>query len=194
MEDWNHKASFDRIPSTGPLTEDLDWIFSEEHTGQSLIQFLEKEALHQRFDVSNTSPRGMKAMRGLSAFVRRESGLENSFLKLIKIRISQINGCAYCIAMHLPETRTLGETDERLHLLTTWRESPLFTPRERAALTWVEAVARLEGGEVPDSAYEGVRRYFTESEITNLTFAAVEISGWNRLMIASRTPPQVGKA
>jgi len=150
--------------------------------------------LHQRFDVTATSPEGMKAMRGLAAFVRRESGLEHSLLELIKIRISQINGCAFCIAMHVPEARNLGETDERLHLLTTWRETALFTPRERAALTWVEAVARLEGGEVPDSAYEEVRRHFTEPDITNLTFAAVEICGWNRLMIASRTPPQVGNA
>jgi AhpD family alkylhydroperoxidase len=171
-----------------------NWIFSGDLNGSTLTWFVEEEAMHQRFDVSVTSPGGMKAMLGLASFVKRESGLEHSLLELIKIRISQINGCAFCIAMHVPEARNLGETDDRIHLLPAWRETPLFTPRERAALTWAEAVARLENGEVPDGAYEEVRRHFTESEITNLTFAAVEISGWNRLMIASRTPPQMAKA
>ena len=148
----------------------------------------------QRFDVSATSPEGMKTMLGLATFVRKGSDLEPGLLELVKIRISQINGCAYCLAMHLPKAIQLGETEERLHLLSVWRETALFTPRERAALAWTEAVALLAGGQVPDPVYEEARRHFSAAETTHLAFAAVEISGWNRLMIASRTPPRWGVA
>lgn len=149
--------------------------------------------LHQRFDITTSSPDGYKAMLGLAAFVKR-CGLEPGLLELVKLRISQINGCAFCIAMHVPEARHAGVTDERIHLLNAWRETPLFSARERAALAWAEAVGRLEGGEVPEAAFEEARAHFSLEEIANLSFAAVEISGWNRLMIASRTPPQVSQA
>jgi len=170
------------------------WTFSTDQPERILAGFPKEDTVPQRFDLTASSPEGMQAMLGLAAFVKRGSHLEPSLLELIKIRISQINGCAFCLAMHVAEARSLGETDERLHLLTVWPETPLFTRRERAALAWVEAVARLRGGEVPDPVYAEVTGEFSEPEIAHLTFAAVEISGWNRLMIASRTPPRVSAA
>lgn len=145
--------------------------------------------MQQRFDVSAVSPDGYKAMLGLHAHVQG-SGLDGSLLELVKIRVSQINGCAFCIAMHVAIARKLGLSDERMHLLSTWREIPLYSPRERAALAWAEALTLLSGREVPDSVYDEVCRQFTAKEIAELAFAVVEIGGWNRLMIASRTPPQ----
>jgi AhpD family alkylhydroperoxidase len=153
---------------------------------------VEGKAMRQRFDVSQASPSGMKAMLGLNAFVM-QSGLEPSLLELIKIRVSQLNGCAFCIAMHVADARKLGVSDERMHLLPAWREAPIYSARERAALAWAEALTHLMDGQVPDAIYEETRNRFSVEEITNLSFAVVEISGWNRLMIASRTPPQVEK-
>ena len=149
--------------------------------------------MHQRFDVATASRRGYDAMLGLHSAVQ-ESGLDHALLELVKIRVSQINGCAYCIAMHLGIARKVGVSEDRMHFLSVWREASIYSAAERAALGWAEALALLPGGTISDALYEELRRHFTESEIASLSFAVVEIGGWNRLMIASRKPPPVGQA
>jgi len=114
------------------------------------------------------------------------SGLEHSLMELVKIRTSQINGCAYCLDMHTKDARALGETEQRIYTLNAWRETPFFTDRERAALEWAEALARVSADQVPDSVYNAVAPHFTEQELVALTFASVAINGWNRLAIAFR--------
>ncbi len=108
---------------------------------------------------------------------------------LICVRVSQINGCAYCIDMHTKDLRAHGETEQRLYLLNAWRESPFYTERERAALAWAEAVTRLTEGQVPDDIYEQAREQFSKAELANLTLATVAINSWNRFNIAFRTVP-----
>jgi AhpD family alkylhydroperoxidase len=140
--------------------------------------------------VSPTTVNGaMKAMLGLEAFVHR-SGLEPSLLDLVKIRASQINGCAYCIDMHTKDARARGESEQRIYLLDAWRESPSFyNDRERAALAWTEAVTLVAESRVPDAVYEDVRQQFSDDEQVSLTMAVVAINGWNRLNVALRTVP-----
>jgi AhpD family alkylhydroperoxidase len=116
------------------------------------------------------------------------SGLERSLLELVKVRGSQINGCAYCLDMHTKDARALGETEQRLYALSAWRETPFFSDRERAALEWTEAITRIADTHVPDDVYERVRQHFDERELVALTFAAVAINAWNRLAIAIRAP------
>jgi AhpD family alkylhydroperoxidase len=116
------------------------------------------------------------------------SGLERSLLELVKVRGSQINGCAYCLDMHTKDARALGETEQRLYALSAWRETPFFSDRERAALEWTEAITRIAETHVPDDVYERVRQHFDERELVALTFAAVSINAWNRLAIAFRAP------
>jgi AhpD family alkylhydroperoxidase len=128
------------------------------------------------------------AMNGLETVVH-ESGLERSLLLLMKMRASQINGCGYCLDMHSKDARLEGETEQRLYLLDAWREAPMYSPRERAALAWTEAVTRLEDGSVPDEAYAQVREQFSEEEIVYLTLAVVAINGWNRIAIALGAVP-----
>lgn len=151
--------------------------------------------MKSRLENINGYPRALGAMMGLQRYVN-ESGLEHSLQELVKMRASQINGCAYCLDMHSKDARAAGETEQRLYLLDAWRESPMYTDRERAALEWTEAVTRVGEGHVPDAVYEAVRPYFSEEELVNLTLAVVAINGWNRLMIAFRAevgsyqPPQ----
>ena len=116
------------------------------------------------------------------------SGLEKSLQELIKIRVSQINGCAYCLDMHTQDARRAGETEQRLHTLIAWRETPFFTPRERAALAWAEAVTRVGDG-VPDAAFAEVSGQFSEAEVAALTWATIAINGWNRVAISFRAVP-----
>ncbi len=116
-------------------------------------------------------------------------GLEPELLELVKIRASQLNGCAYCLDMHTKEARAQGETEQRLYLLDVWRESPVYTERERAALAWTEAVTLLTAGHVPDAVYEEVRRSFNDDELVGLTLAVVVINGFNRFNVAFRTVP-----
>jgi AhpD family alkylhydroperoxidase len=118
-----------------------------------------------------------------------QSGLEKQLLHLIKLRASQINGCAYCIDMHWKDARALGESEQRLYSLDAWRENQIYTDRERAALAWTEAVTLIADGHVPNSVYEEVRPHFTEKELADLTLAVASINAWNRLAIASRTVP-----
>ena len=141
-----------------------------------------------RLDFRKASPQGEKAMMGLHMFVRN-CGLDHSLLELIKLRASQINGCAHCIDMHTKELRADGESEQRLYLLNAWRESPFYSDRERAALAWTEAVTLVANDHVPDEVYEEARKQFTEEELANLTFALVAINAANRLNIAFRTVP-----
>ena len=135
-------------------------------------------------------PPAYQAMRGLQSFVN-ESGLDHRLLQLIEVRASQINGCAFCIAMHVTDARRLGEHDLRLHLVRAWREAPIFTARERAALALTEAVTRITDGEVPDSVYDAARAQFSEAEMAALVYGIVAINSWNRLCITFRVPPNV---
>jgi AhpD family alkylhydroperoxidase len=145
---------------------------------------------HQRIDAMKTSPGAFKAMSALQAYVE-SSGLERSLLKLVEIRASQINGCAFCLAMHTKDARKLGESDERMHLLNAWRETPIYSARERAALAWTEAVTLISDNHAPDEVYDEARRQFSEKEIVDLTAAVVAINGWNRAAIALRATPEV---
>jgi len=129
-----------------------------------------------------------QAMFALEQAVRA-SGLEHSLLELVKIRASQVNGCAYCIDMHTKDARAAGETEQRIYALSAWRETPFFSDRERAALAWAEAVTRLGEEGVPDALYDETRRLFEEDELVALTFAVVAINCWNRLSIAFGTVP-----
>ena len=141
-----------------------------------------------RLDFRKASPQGEKAMMGLHMFVRN-CGLDHSLLELVKLRASQLNGCAHCIDMHTKELRADGESEQRLYLLHAWRESPVYSDRERAALAWTEAVTLVTDGHVPDEVYEAARAQFSEEELVNLTMALVAINGANRLNIAFRTVP-----
>jgi AhpD family alkylhydroperoxidase len=141
-----------------------------------------------RMDFRRASPEGAKAMAELHSFVHR-CGLEQSLLELVKLRASQINGCAHCIDMHSKEMRAAGESEQRLYLLDAWRESPFYTERERAALNWTEALTLLTHGHVPEDEYDAARAHFDEQELANLTLAIIAINGANRLNIAFRTVP-----
>lgn len=143
--------------------------------------------MQSRFEGAKVAPGGYHALLGLEKYVH-ESGLEIPLLHLIKLRASQINGCAYCIDMHWKDLRAIGENEQRLYGLDAWRESPYYTDRERAALAWTEAVT-LVADHVPDDAYEEVRPYFSEKELADLTLAIATINAWNRLAIASRAEP-----
>jgi AhpD family alkylhydroperoxidase len=144
--------------------------------------------MEARFNTYSAAPEGYKAMLGLEHYLRG-CELEEPLLHLIKLRASQINGCAYCIDMHWKDLRALGENEQRLYSLDAWRECPWYTDRERAALAWTEALTLITHGHVPDDVYNEVRPHFTEKEIADLTLAIATINAWNRLAISSRTPP-----
>jgi AhpD family alkylhydroperoxidase len=139
-----------------------------------------------RLNPYQAAPELMKAMAALGSQVE-SSGLEKSLIELVKIRASQINGCAYCIHMHTRDARAHGETEERLYLLDAWRESPLYTERERAALAWTEAGTLVSQTHVPDAIYEEVRKHFAEDEIVKLTMLVATINAWNRIAISFRS-------
>jgi len=128
-------------------------------------------------------------MLALEMAVRKNSTLDPSLIELVKMRSSQINGCAYCIDMHSKDARAAGETEQRLYALNAWRETPFFSDRERAALAWTEAVTLVSEGHVPDDVYAEASKQFSEEELVNLTMAVVAINGWNRLAIAFRAVP-----
>jgi len=144
--------------------------------------------MEQRLNYAKIAPDALKAMLELEKYVHG-SGLERSLYELVKTRASQINGCAYCLDMHTKDARKAGETEQRLHVLSAWRETPFFTERERAALEWTEALTLISDNDVPDSLYDSVREYFNEKEMVALTTAIVAINGWNRLAISFRTVP-----
>lgn len=142
----------------------------------------------QRFDFLKLSPGGYRPMQDLEQYIH-QSGLEESLLHLIRLRASQINGCAYCLDMHWKDLKSIGETDQRLYELNAWEESPFYSDRERAALAWTEAVTRVADSHVPDEIYERVRQHFSEKEMADLTLAVATINAWNRLAISARTTP-----
>jgi AhpD family alkylhydroperoxidase len=144
--------------------------------------------MEARLDYKKASPQATKAMMDLHAYVQR-CGLDHGLLELVKLRASQINGCAHCMDMHTKELRAGGENEQRLYLLSAWRECPFYTARERAALAWTEALTLISNGDVPDEVYETVRRAFDEEELVKLTMAIVAINGANRINIAFRTVP-----
>jgi len=127
-------------------------------------------------------------MLGLEKYLH-SCGVEEKLLHLIKLRTSQINGCAYCLDMHWKDLRAIGESEQRLYSLDAWEESPFYTDRERAALAWTEAVTRVSEGHVPDEVYDAVRQQFSEKELADLTLAVATINAWNRLSIAGRAVP-----
>lgn len=139
----------------------------------------------ERIDFKTHVPDAYRAMLALEAYVR-QSGLEASLLELVKTRVSQLNGCAYCLDMHSKDARAAGETEQRLYVLPAWREAPFYTERERAALAWTEAVTLVSDTHVPDEVYELARSRFSEKELVNLTMAIVAINGWNRLEVSFR--------
>jgi AhpD family alkylhydroperoxidase len=143
---------------------------------------------HQRIDYRQVAPDAVRAQRGIEQYVR-SSGLEHSLVHLVKLRASYINGCAYCVDMHTKDARLEGESEQRLYAVPVWRETPFFTPRERAALAWAEAVTELARAGVPDELFAEVRQHFTEKELVDLTMAVIAINGWNRLAVTFRTPP-----
>jgi AhpD family alkylhydroperoxidase len=143
--------------------------------------------MEERLNYAKLTPEATKAMYSLGAYLAR-CGLEKGLLELVKIRVSQINGCAFCLDMHTKDARAEGETEQRIYALNAWRETPFFTDRERAALAWAEAVTRIGDG-VPDPVYEEAIRHFTEKELADLTWAVVAINGWNRIAISFRVVP-----
>jgi AhpD family alkylhydroperoxidase len=144
--------------------------------------------MQPRLDYSNADPHAVQAMYAVEKYVR-ESGLDPAMVELIKLRASQINGCAYCIDMHTKDARANGETEQRLYALTAWRETPFYTERERAALEWTEAVTLVSETHVPDDIYERVRQQFREQDLIKLTMAVVAINAWNRIAVAFRAVP-----
>jgi AhpD family alkylhydroperoxidase len=144
--------------------------------------------MKQRIQYQKKAPNALKGMQELERYVRN-SNLESSLRELVKLRASQINGCAFCIDMHTKDARETGETEQRLYALSAWREAPFYSERERAALEWTEALTLISENEVPDSLYESVRQHFSEDELITLTMAVIAINGWNRIAISFRTVP-----
>jgi len=142
----------------------------------------------QRINVFETAPAAIKALFAAEQYAR-SSGLEHSLLALVKLRASYVNGCAFCVDMHTKDARLAGETEQRLFGVPVWRETPYYSPRERAALAWTEAVTRLGEHGVGDELYRETREYFSEQELVNLTIAVIAINSWNRLSIAFKAVP-----
>lgn len=140
----------------------------------------------KRMNYQHAAPDALRAIMGLERYVR-ECGLEHPLIELIKIRASQINGCAYCLDMHIKDARAAGETEQRINLLSAWHEAPFYTPRERAALEWTEVVTNISCDGVPDDLYQRTREHFTEKELVDLTMVVITINGWNRLAISFET-------
>ncbi|MFO1363531.1 MAG: carboxymuconolactone decarboxylase family protein [Burkholderiales bacterium] len=140
---------------------------------------------HARIDHYAVAPGAIAALRGLETYVRN-CGIEHALLELVKMRASQINGCARCLDMHSKDARAAGETEQRLYLLSAWREAPCYGARERAALAWTEALTLVSTNDVPDEVYRLARAHFSEKELVDLSLAIVAINGWNRLAIAFR--------
>jgi AhpD family alkylhydroperoxidase len=147
--------------------------------------------MEARLDYARVAPGAFKAMYGLEKYVAA-CGLEPKLLHLVKMRASQINGCAFCLDMHSKELRAEGESEQRLYVLDAWRDAPYYSARERAALAWAEAVTRVAEDRVGDEIYREAREQFSEAELVDLTLAVVAINGWNRLSVAFRVQPGSG--
>ena len=146
-----------------------------------------------RLDAYKYAPAGMKSLQAVEAYLH-DTSLGPQLIELVKMRASQINGCAYCLDMHSKTLRKGGESEQRIYLLSGWRESPLYTPRERAALAWTDALTLIAETQAPDDVYEGLRQHFEEKEIVDLTTLIGMINLWNRLAISLRYEHPVDKA
>src|SRR6187401_511770 len=144
--------------------------------------------MNARINLRHVNPGVLQAIFGLERQVRH-ANLDHRLLDLVRMRASQINGCAYCLDMHSKDARAAGETEQRLYGLNAWRETPYYSARERAALEWTEALTLITEGHVPDEVYDRVRQEFSEDELAHLSLAIVAINGWNRLNVAARTVP-----
>ena len=144
--------------------------------------------MEPRIDYLKSARGAYHAMLGIEHYLQ-QCGLEESLLHLIKLRVSQLNGCAYCIDMHWKDLRAIGESEQRLYGLDAWEEAPYYTDRERAAFAWAEAVTNIQDGHVPDAVFEHVKSFFNEKELADLTLTVTAINSWNRLSIAARTVP-----
>jgi AhpD family alkylhydroperoxidase len=151
--------------------------------------------MKQRMNALALAPEGLAALSGVERYVQG-SGLARRLVVLVQTRVSQINGCAYCLHMHTEEARKLGESDMRLYLLDAWHESSLYSPRERAALAWAETLTNIATTHAPDDVYEEARRQFSEKELIDLSIAIAMINAWNRLCIGARVahPSDLAKA
>jgi len=144
--------------------------------------------MEPRIDYLKSARGAYHAMLGIEHYLQ-QCGLEESLQNLIKLRVSQINGCAYCIDMHWKDLKAAGEAEQRLYGLDAWEESPYYTERERAGLAWAESVTNIQEGHVPDEVFERVKKFFNDKELADLTLAVTAINSWNRLSIAARTVP-----
>jgi AhpD family alkylhydroperoxidase len=144
--------------------------------------------MEARIDFNRLSPEGYRAMLGLERYLAT-SKVERKLLHLMKLRVSQMNGCAFCLDMHWKDLQVEGEDTQRMYSLDAWRETPYYTDRERAALAWAEAVTNITDGHAPDEVFEETRQYFSEEELADLTLAVATINSWNRLSIAFRIVP-----
>ena len=165
----------------------LNWLCSTVPKNRWLLMEV-KDIMKARIDLMHVPAGVMQAMLGLERQVH-QAGLDHKLLDLVRMRASQINGCAYCLDMHSKDARANGETEQRLYGLDAWRETPYYSARERAALEWTEALTLVSETRVPDDVYERVREQFSEDELVHLSLAIVSINGWNRLNIAARTVP-----
>lgn len=144
--------------------------------------------MEPRIDIMKVDAKIYHSMNALETYVHGSS-IEKPLLELIRMRVSQINSCAYCLDMHSKDARAAGETEQRLYELNAWRETPFYSDRERAALAWAESLTLVSETHVPDEAFEEVKKYFSEPEILTLTVAIVSINGWNRMAISTRAVP-----
>lgn len=142
--------------------------------------------MKQRLNLMEKGSDAVKAMLSLAGYLAKSS-VEKNLLNLIYFRVSQINGCAYCLDMHSKDLRATGETEQRLYMIAAWRDSPVYTERERAALALAESLTRLGEAGVSDEIYEAAKREFSEAELVDLTMAIISINGWNRLNVVFRT-------
>lgn len=144
--------------------------------------------MEQRMDYTKAFPQGTNALLHVGNVIKT-AGLDPALMELVKIRASQMNGCAYCIDMHTKDARAMGETEQRIYALAAWRETPFFTEIERAALSWTEALTNIQDGHVPDEIYQNVSGHFDEASLMKLTLTVTQINTWNRIAIAFRAEP-----
>lgn len=145
--------------------------------------------MNPRLDFRQARPEALKPLIAAEQWIGR-CGLEHGLVELVRLRASQINGCAYCVDLHAADARAAGESERRLAALTVWREVPFFTARERAALEWTEALTLVASTHVPDDAWSAVREQFDEAEVVDLSLLVATINSWNRFAIAFRKPPE----
>ncbi|MCP1711443.1 AhpD family alkylhydroperoxidase [Kerstersia gyiorum] len=147
--------------------------------------------MQNRFNFAKAAPDAYQALSSVSQYLTEESGLAPGLIHLINLRASQINGCAFCVDMHVKEARHDGFSEQKIHLVSVWRESPVFDERERAVLGWTESLTLVSQTHAPDAAYDALRALFTEAEMTKLTLAIGVINAWNRLCVGFRALPAI---